>query len=87
MQNSQIPDLNFSSSTGIADVTNSLNEHLTKCNKSAIIALENMVLEEHIIYKLENKPAFIGKEVTRKTFDGYTLTGHFPNAMFLKLKY
>ncbi len=87
MENSEIPDLNYTSGMTLPDIGNSLDAHLSKCNKSALIHSEITVVEEFAEHKAQNQPVYIGKEIISESFDGYMVAGRFAKNTYIKLSY
>ncbi len=58
LENSEVPDLNYAQSTTKTDVIESLEAHMSKCNKSAVINSEKTVFQMYTIYKAMNNPVF-----------------------------
>lgn len=56
---------NYSAKPSNADVANSLMAHFAKGNKSAVINSENVVIEEYMMNKANNKAAYIGKKCNK----------------------
>lgn len=68
LENTEIPNLNYSSVITSDDVEEYLGTHLSKCNKSANIISEESVFQAYTIYRAHNLPVFIGKDVISNCF-------------------